>query len=278
MNTKKLLLSSTKLYQEAIRRYDELNVAKSILERNMGTYPDGKIHIAGNKGRVQFYLRPAQKDRAEIYLSKKEKDTIKVLLQKKYDEDALKLLNIEIASLEKFLKKSEKINYKIQSLYSDISNEAQKYINPIDMYNDDYAAEWLALPYQKKDVSNNVPLFVTNNGEHVRSKSELMIANRLFELRIPYKYEAPLKLSDGRVIYPDFTVWNAGKRCEVYWEHRGMMDKQDYACHSLKRIKDYSKEGIFLGDKLIITEEMATLPLVTSDIDSVISFYFNPGI
>lgn len=185
----------------------------------------------------------------------------------------LKLLNVEMNSLENFLKKSYEINKKIQNSYSESPQEIQSYINPIDMSDDDYAAEWLNVPYQKKKVDNNVPAFVTNRGEQVRSKSELIIANRLYELEIPYKYECPLTMSGGRVIYPDFTILDSCKRREIYWEHRGMMDNQEYAKHSVQRMKDYNRKGIFLGDNLIITEETAALPLVTSEIDSVIEHY-----
>ena len=263
------------LYQEAERRYDELYRAKSILEKNSGKYPEGRIHVVQNKGKVQYYVRFSPNDKSGTYLSKRQKDTIRSYLQKKYEEEVLKLLNSEIAILEKFLKKSGEIGHRIQSSYSENPLEIRNYLSPIDMYDADVAREWQETPFQCKAVANNVPVFVTRRGEHVRSKSELMIANRLSELNIPYKYECPLILSDGRTIYPDFTVWNAWKRREVYWEHRGMMDNQEYANHTVQRIKDYRREGIYLGENLIVTEETSAIPLDTGDIDSVIHHYFN---
>lgn len=53
-----------------------------------------------------------------------------------------------------------------------------------------------------------------------------------------------------------------------------MMDDRDYARHSVKRIKDYQEAGIFLGDTLIITEETATIPLGTDEINRVIEAFF----
>ncbi len=58
----------------------------------------------------------------------------------------------------------------------------------------------------------------TEKGELVRSKSEMNIANALFRTEIPYKYECPLTLNDGRVIYPDFTVLDVYNRRLVCWE------------------------------------------------------------
>ena len=132
---------------------------------------------------------------------------------------------------------------------------------------------FLSEKYQKK-ILPDVPVFITNQGEHVRSKSELIIANRLACLRIPYKYECPLTLSGGKIIYPDFTIWDINNRREVYWEHRGMMDSPDYAVHSVRRLKEYCQNGIFLGKNLIITEETSSVPLDTRYIDDIIKCYF----
>ena len=46
----------------------------------------------------------------------------------------------------------------------------------------------------------------TERGDLVRSKSELVIADKLFSRGIDYVYEQPLDLGGGRVRYPDFTI------------------------------------------------------------------------
>ncbi|HEX8081577.1 MAG TPA: AAA family ATPase [Jatrophihabitans sp.] len=60
----------------------------------------------------------------------------------------------------------------------------------------------------------------------VRSKSEVIIANMLFERDIPFVYEMPLYAPDGTYVLPDFTITARG---EVwYWEHVGMLDDAAY--------------------------------------------------
>jgi hypothetical protein len=39
----------------------------------------------------------------------------------------------------------------------------------------------------------------------VRSKSELVIADKLYSRSIEYAYEQPLAIGEGRLRYPDFT-------------------------------------------------------------------------
>jgi len=63
----------------------------------------------------------------------------------------------------------------------------------------------------------------------VRSKSEVIIANLLFDREIPFQYEAPLFAPDGTFYLPDFTVKWHGQ--DWYWEHLGRLDREDYRNH-----------------------------------------------
>lgn len=264
-------LKPTNLYQEAKRRLDELYSVQQKLEKRLKTYPNGKIHVVKNKSRIQYYLRTSPKDKSGVYISKKDHRKIRTFLQKKYDEDAIKHVNLEIKNLEQFLSKFNEKNLK--RLYSDYSQEIKEQIIPIDVSDEEYTNEWLSTPYLPKPVSEEIPVYVTDKGERVRSKSELNIANLLYKMGIPYKYECPLVFSNGYTIHPDFTILDIAGRREVYWEHRGMMDDRAYLKHAVQRLKDYRKEEIYLGDNLIITEETTNFPLGTDEIMCVIKHF-----
>lgn len=264
-------LSPTNLYQEAKRRLEELYLIQSKLEKRLKTYPDGKIHIVKNRNRVQYYLRMDSKDKSGVYLPKKEEKKIRTFLQKKYDEATIKQINSEIKNLEHLLKR---VNSDIRKNYSDYPQEIKQHINPVDVSDEDYVKEWLAIPYDRKSISEDMPVYLTDNGERVRSKSELNIANMLYKQGIPYKYECPLRLSNGKIIHPDFTVLDVRRRKEIYWEHRGMMDDRIYLKHAVERVKAYGKSGIYAGDNLLLTEETSTMPLGTNEIERVIRHFF----
>ena len=53
-----------------------------------------------------------------------------------------------------------------------------------------------------------------------------------------------------------------------------MMDDREYVKNSVWRLKEMMKEGITIGEKLIITEETSTNPLGTNEIDVIIRKYF----
>ena len=95
----------------------------------------------------------------------------------------------------------------------------------------------------------------------VRSKSEKIIADTLERRGIPYKYEYPLKLKSGFIIYPDFLILNKRTRKEYYLEHLGMIDDTDYVKNAFRRIEEMQRQGIIIGKKLLITAETSDEPL-----------------
>jgi ATP-dependent DNA helicase RecQ len=94
----------------------------------------------------------------------------------------------------------------------------------------------------------------TLSGDWVISKSEVIIANLLFERGIPFRYEELLYAPDGSCYLPDFTItW---KNKTYYWEHLGMLDVESYERDWREKKKWYEKH--FAG-RLITTEESSTL-------------------
>lgn len=81
-------------------------------------------------------------------------------------------------------------------------------------------------------------------GDLVRSKSELVIADKLHAAGIDYAYEQPLVLSGGRTRYPDFTIEDDASGITYYWEHLGLLDDPAYRTRWERKRKEYLQEGI----------------------------------
>ena len=160
-----------------------------------------------------------------------------------------------------------------EDMYKKLIPERQEWVVPIVSSDEDFIAEWLNKEYQKKGFREDMPEYYTDNGERVRSKSEILIANALKKHNVPYRYEAPLYLNGYGTIHPDFIVLNVRERKEYYWEHLGKMDETEYVERALQRIHAYEKNDIFLGKKLIVTHETLRYPLNTQDIERVIVRY-----
>ena len=81
-----------------------------------------------------------------------------------------------------------------------------------------------------------IPEIYSERGERVRSKSEKIIADKLYRNGIPYKYEKPLVLKGLGKIHPDFEILNKRTRKEYFLEHLGKMDDIGYVKKNMRRI------------------------------------------
>ena len=84
----------------------------------------------------------------------------------------------------------------------------------------------------------------TERGDLVRSKSELVIADKLHARGIDYVYEQPLVLTNGRSRYPDFTIADHARGVTFYWEHLGMLDDPGYKARWEGKRAEYLECGI----------------------------------
>lgn len=101
-------------------------------------------------------------------------------------------------------------------------------------------------------ISHNV---ATTAGIMVRSKSEAIIVDILYSLRIPFVYEPKIVLSNGKVVYPDFIIVDPTTGTEYMWEHFGRLDDQEYVARSLNKVYMLNELGWRMGINLIITTE-----------------------
>lgn len=96
----------------------------------------------------------------------------------------------------------------------------------------------------------------------VRSKSEVIIINMLFDNAIEsIKYEEPLFAPDGTFYLPDFTIQWKGRT--YYWEHLGLLNKEEYKKHWLMKKKWYDK---FFPGQLVITSENSDLSIQAKEL------------
>jgi hypothetical protein len=83
----------------------------------------------------------------------------------------------------------------------------------------------------------------TSKGDMVRSKSEVIVADTLARLGIPYVYEQELRMEDGTTRQPAFTIRLEG-RPTIYWEHLGMLGSAGYVADWEAKKRWYAAHGI----------------------------------
>lgn len=81
-----------------------------------------------------------------------------------------------------------------------------------------------------------------SDGTLLRSKSELLIYEKMLEKALKPLYEKELSWDEGDRVLPDFTL-SIGNR-EIYWEHLGMLGNAGYRKHWESKKRRYAEHGI----------------------------------
>lgn len=236
-----------------IAEYERLNKLLLKTQESLEDAPEGNLYLGKSQGVTQYYHGFEGAPRHGVYISKKEFDLIKRLAQKAYDKKILEYTNKVTKLISKLLKLYD--DNKIDDIFLAEHPERQKLITPVELTYAQKLDAWLSIPYEGKGFNADAPVILTNGGVRVRSKSEKIIADYLEAAGVVYKYECPLKLKSYGTIYPDFTFLSKSTGQEIYWEHEGMMDNPEYAKSAVQKIELYEKNGLYPGERLILTFE-----------------------
>ena len=262
-----------RLIRELERRKEILVGKIWLAERESAKFPKGWLRSSKSGNQRRFYHVTDDYNERGEYISLSDTDLKQALAQKDYNAKFLRLAKAEIAGIEKFEALLDKTNANLA--YQRLPDYRQELVKPYIWPDSAYAKKWLSEPFRTTGYKKEEAIvYVTKQKEEVRSKSELMIANMLYDLGIPYKYEKELRLRDGSVKYPDFTLLNVKERCEIYWEHAGLLENEGYRRTFFKKVSDYSRNGIHVGVNLIVTIEAEECPLDTSAIREMLQMVF----
>ncbi len=256
--------------KELNARLDLLTKSIEDIEKKSKSFPEGWINIRCRNGRFYYYFADAD-DKDRYLAPKDDASLIGQLIQKDYLNKVLKDAKTERAAILKMLRLYP--GTVAEDVYDSLPEGRKQYATPINICDEAFAQKWMQTPYKRKPFKKGAPVFTTIKGERVRSKSEAMIADRLFARGIPYRYECPLKVGK-KVIHPDFTVLRMSDRKILYHEHCGKMDDEEYKEDMVERANGYSEAGIILGDRLFYTFESEKTPLDMRTFERIIDTHF----
>lgn len=173
------------------------------------------------------------------------------LFRKKYIETELKLLSKDIKALKRFINiyddfDADNIIANMPDRYSRIS---EKYICS-DIACKHNLMQWAEAPFEQSTYEPKEKIHKTSRGIKVRTKSEVIVAEKLDASGIPYRYEEMLYI-ESFSFAPDFTIMTENGLW--YWEHAGRVDNPSYIRRHKWKMNMYEKAGIFPWKNLIVT-------------------------
>lgn len=251
-----------------LRQKEELERLISNIEKSLSVAPEGTLRIAHNGNRMQYYHRKTPQDVKGIYIPKEKLSLARALAQKDYESRLLKQAKEKLSDINSSLTKLS--NSSLTDVFENMNEYRKKLVKPHVLTEEEYVKEWLEKPYAGKSFSEIDPCFYTRRGERVRSKAEIIIADMLADMRVPYKYECPVFLKGDEVRYPDFTILLPHTREIKYLEHCGMMDDEKYLNGFFGKMSIYNRNGIILSRNLFMTFESKNHVLDTRELKRVI--------
>lgn len=238
--------------------------------------PEGCLKYQNRGGNTYFYQQYMNEDTKQWerkYIKKENLSLAGKLAQKHYYMAIRPVLEKSLDELKRLIK--EYHPEKIDKIYDGLSMERKKLVVPFQDSREERIRIWLEETYEKNNAYPENLRFETEQGDLVRSKSEVIIANILYQHRndILYKYERPLNvLIDRKIktIYPDFTILNVHTGRMIYWEHAGRMDDANYANDFVKKANLYISNNLFPGRDVFFTYESIASPLEISVIKKLV--------
>ena len=245
-----------------IAEEERLNKIKQVIDKRLIDIPEGNLRITSSGKHIQ-YMHCKEKDgkyqKQGEYLKKENMSLVRALAQKSYDQKMKKLVDRRFKQIQIISK--EYLDDEIELIYTSMNINRQALVTPVEKIWQQKVADWKSIPYTGKAFDEGIPEIYTKKGERVRSKSEKLIADTLFDRGIEYKYECPISLKGYGLVYPDFTILSRKTGKEMYWEHDGRMDDPKYSEKAVRKINSYIYNGIIPGDRLMLTFETSSTVL-----------------
>lgn len=253
--------------QEEIKRVDKMLIT---IKKFHEQAPKGGLKYQ-KKGKEFFFYQQCVNEESKlkkrIYIKKDNLSLVRQLAQKHYYSKLEPLLRKRLKSLKSFQEAYHPDE--AEKVYEELSEIRKTLVLPLLLSKEELVHKWNTEEYEGNPFHPENLRYETEQGEMVRSKSEVIIANLLYSYRkdILYKYERPLILiKDGieKTIYPDFTILNRHTGRIIYFEHAGKMDDTYYANEFVKKMNTYVANGFLPGRDVLVTYETMANPLDVS--------------
>ncbi|MBE5957295.1 MAG: hypothetical protein E7254_00320 [Lachnospiraceae bacterium] len=255
------------LYKEKEKLEKIVTKAERFLQ-SLGNVEDELVSVHLRKNTPQFYIKSKNPPNKYKYLPAKEKKNAIAIVQREYYERVYKLASAELKQINRIIKTINDSSW--EKAYEVIGKGKRMVVDPIIETNEQYKAKWLEEEFVGKPFREEDTEIYSDRGERVRSKSEKIIADKLFRENIAYKYEYPLEIAPMRFVYPDFTILDEENRKTIIYEHFGLMDNPEYANNAAGKIQTYANLGFVLGDNFFMTMETSDKPFDSRMLDGII--------
>jgi len=255
-----------------ILRKNALEAELSRIIKEQKKEPEGSLQVRGGRKNYRYFQIVSKHAKAKrTYIRKENHNLAQLLALKRYNRLRSREIQSELKYLSELIAQKEKQVITSNSLLYDTPGYNELLL-PVLFPQNKKTKEWLEAPYESNQNYPEALRYKTRSGIMVRSKSEVFIANCLYEHGIPFRYECGLELGE-RTFYPDFTIYLAKQNREIIWEHFGLIDNEDYRENMFSKVRRYMAHGYVPGHSMICTYESNMHPITEEYLKKVLNAF-----
>jgi len=232
----------------------EISQRVESVDKELSLKPEGRLMISTRKGKCDFIQVTRQNGVRKRRWINKQQMIVKDLCRKRYLEEELAILEKNYEALENFLRNYTEIEP--EKIIGDMPEPFRQmpleyfFRDRMDRSWTEEVKKWMEEPFEQSAYDPDAKDKTTSSGLKVRSKSEVIIAEKLDQYGIPYRYEQMLYI-DNYAFSPDFTILT--RNGIKYWEHAGMVNVSGYIRKHNWKMTMYQRAGIVPWKNLITT-------------------------
>lgn len=236
---------------------------KKEYQQQLKTLPEGRLTLSriGNG----IYYSEVEKGR-KTYLGTGSHARVKALQQRRFMEKTIQHIDKNLKVMHTYIQEYEPIDHAtiLQELPKAYIGEAEWSMN---------GDSWESEPYDKNERYPEGLIHQTLKGEMVRSKSEALLANLLYNKGIPYRYEENLVFPEGTVA-PDFKIAVRSEGRFKLLEHCGLIGSEKYARSFTWKLQVYIRNGYMPWKDVFFTFDDFNGSIDTRAISQMMDSYF----
>jgi len=226
------------------------------LEKKASVLPEIRLYTKFDRGQSRYYITTPDNPEKTYIGWRNNPDLLRQLLDREKAQKNILRVKKNVGILERLLDEYGFAEDAFPAEAGYIPRRGQRHLFPSQN------------PFNRHELIHDTGL-----GFYVRTKSEAIVARRLYQFGHDFQYEKELRVMDpdGRwkSIYPDFTIWLDDGRV-IFLEHVGMLQKETYRQTFTKRMVTYHKNNLLIGRDVFITMDGPGGDIDIAAVDKVI--------
>lgn len=250
-----MINAEKKSLERILKTLKETQRQQSIRANELAEFEEVFLKSRKHRNGGEYYYARKNGSKESTYLGNASNVTVNNIREARYLRKSLPIIERNIRCLEQMIERLQPTEYdNINALLPVIYRGAKlTYAEGVDEKLRSWREQALAYKARFNIYRPEELKIETKDGTYVRSKSEALIYNALFDMGLTFVYEMPIRIG-SRTYWSDFVILSEQDyETEIIIEHQGLMNSEGYRVRFMEKLHGYWRAGYVLGVNLFLT-------------------------